>query len=401
MTFNDGCGDDYTTTTHIFDIGCPTVSGFAVTPATTVPFTDKQTVRLEALSTLAYPLGYDKASFSTSWVITKAPTDSIYRPYYIEPYQLNTTVEVTNYTQVINSTTKTYYSETREYKWFETAKRTVNLIGLTDNSMSIFPTCFRPDVGGEYIAELTLRLANTQCVDVRTVVVTVDCSSVGFPGGASPNLDKIVDFSFPMSRTNANNIVLNGSVVTDADTDVNDLVFNWKLLYPRSGDRSLVDGLLLPIPSMLNSLSMVASFVAPQAGVTYIVELSVTDHCHTIVKNFTIKTPCEFIPIANKTLAAYYDGSVPVTLMSFAYDHTVEIGSTFTYPRCQDYSWSLVDYSVTYSDSLFITSETEFTKTAGFAGLIASVVIIAIIVPIIIWAYCTKKACFKNTDPRV
>jgi len=148
---------------------------------------------------------------------------------------------------------------------------------------------------------------------------------------------------------------------------------------------------------------MVASFWVPQSGINYVVELSVSDRCHNpVIKNFTIQTPCDLaLPLDNKTLASTYDGSVPVTLMSFAYDHTLEISSVFTYPKCQTYTWSLVDYSVTYSQSLFATTTPDFVKTAGFAGLIAAVVIIAVLVPIILWAYFTRKACFKTTDPRV
>jgi len=144
---------------------------------------------------------------------------------------------------------------------------------------------------------------------------------------------------------------------------------------------------------------MVSSFWVPQANVNYLIQLSVSDSCNTVVKNFTIQTPCNLvIPLDNKTLAAYYDGQVPVTLMSFAYDHTQEIGSVFTYPKCQQYVWSLVDYSTAIDASLLTSSTTAFTKTSGFAGLISAVVIVAVIVPIIIWMYCTKKACFKNTD---
>jgi hypothetical protein len=260
---------------------------------------------------------------------------------------------------------------------------------------AIFPTCFRPDVGGEYIAELTLDLGLSRCYQKQTATFTVTCPD------SAPDLSSIVNRIEPVSRYKPTRVVLNASSVTD-ESPHSDLVFNWKILYPKDGDRSPIDGEEYSIPELVNYQSMVSSFLVPQSGVTYVVELSVRDYCHTTVKNFTISTPCEFeMPFPNKTLAASFDGSVPVQLMSFAYDHTLEVAQTLAYPKCQTYLWTLVDYSVAYSDSLFASSEPEFAKTAGFAGLIAAIVIIAVVVPLVLWAYCTKKACFKSTDPRV
>jgi len=205
-----------------------------------------------------------------------------------------------------------------------------------------------------------------------------------------------------VARDRPTRVWLNGNGVKDADTANDSLTYNWKFLYPLDGATNVVDGSVIPLPTIIAPRSLISSFWVPQANVDYVIQFSVSDGCNTVIKEFTIKTPCSlFIPLDNKTLAATYDGQVPVTLMSFAYDHTQEISQYLTYPKCQTYSWKFVDYSTTVADSLLQSGTTEFVKTQGFAGLISAVVIVAVIVPIIIWMYLTKKACFKPADPRV
>jgi len=263
-------------------------------------------------------------------------------------------------------------------------------IPIETNSMSLFPTCFRPDVPGAYQTTLVLQYLSTTCFyPVDAPIMHVTCPN------AAPVLDSVTDMTVPVDRELPTRVWLNASGVASSVP----LTYSWKMLYPDINSLNPVDGLSLPVAELISSRAPVSSFWVPQSNVNYIIELSVSDSCNTVVKNFTVKTPCNLvIPLANKTLAAYYDGQVPVTLMSFAYDHTQEIGNVFTYPKCQKYTWSLVDYSTSISDSLLISTTTDFVKTQGFAGLIAAVVIVAVIVPVIIWMYCTKKACFKNTD---
>jgi len=315
----------------------------------------------------------------------------------------NTTVTVINTTDhQSNDTTEIdkVISVTTERQWYRSSQRVVNLVLVPGSTLLKYPTCFRPDVGHptkSYVAALTLQYANTGCQKVKTSTISVTCS----PG--APDLSSITDFTHPMSRMEANRVYLNASGVTDSDTPQHKLGFNWKLLHPISPyDANPLIGEDPLEVTIEDEHERIASIWLPQANVDYVVELSVTDHCHTVVKNFTIKTPCDLsIPMSNKTLATVHDGTIPVTFMSFGYDHTLEIANYLSYPKCQQYEWTFVDYSVAYSDSLFASTEPEFVKTAGFAGLIAAVVIVAVIVPIIVWAYCTKKACFKSTDPRV
>jgi len=263
---------------------------------------------------------------------------------------------------------------------------------IPENTLSVYPTCFRPDVPGAYQATLTLQLLSTTCYYPRdTGIMNVVCPT------NPPVLDSIKPMTVQVDREVPTRVWLNASDV--AATSTLPLTFFWKVLYPTADSLNPVDGKSLPVPVIVSDRSMLSSFWVPQSNVEYIIELSVSDSCNTVVKNFTVKTPCNtVIPLLNKTLAAYYDGQVPVTLMSFAYDHTQEIGDVFTYPKCQKYTWTLVDYSTSYSDALLGSGATDFVKTSGFAGLISAVVIVAVLVPIIIWMYCTKKACFKNTD---
>jgi hypothetical protein len=268
----------------------------------------------------------------------------------------------------------------------------VELTAINDNNpFGVFSTCFRPDIGSltPYEVTLSMRLTGTECVFSQLVSISVDC-----PPGAPDLKDIVGSLTQSVDRSHATRVHLNASGVIHTALDT--LSYNWKVLGPPPS------GATFRGPTIINPQSIWASFVIPQSGVDYIVELSVTDHCRTSVKNITIKTPCsQFIPLDNKTLAAVYTGEIPVQMMSFAYDHTVAIAAYLSYPRCQSYFWELKDYSARYSDAFYASSEPEFSKTGGFAALISVVVIVAVIVPIVLWMYFTKKACFNKTDPRV
>jgi len=221
--------------------------------------------------------------------------------------------------------------------------------------------------------------------------VTITCSA------ASPVLESVKDQSVNLFRDKPARVWLDATEVVDADTPKSTLVYNWRVVYPTSSSRDIYNR-PVPIPSIQSPLTMVASFT-PKAGISYIFELSVSDRCNVVKKNITINTVCSTIlNLENKTIAATYDGVVPVQMMSFAYDYAHDISSLVPTPTCQSYQWTVVDYSPTYSDAFLNGGgSTTFTKTAGFAGLISVVVIVAVIVPVIVWLYCTKKACFKNS----
>jgi len=282
-------------------------------------------------------------------------------------------------------------------RWYSHYKKYVTYYTYPVDGEYVYTTCFRPDIGGAYEISLTASLLNTpsMCNVVHKSNVVVNC-----PSGA-PDLSMITDMTVPVDRVRPTRAWLNATAVLPTATGA--LVYNWKVVYPTQLSTNPIDGVLLPVPTILDPHSSTASFIVPQSGVTYVIELSVSDHCHLTVKTINIQTPCpQVIPLNNKTLAAYYDGSVPVPLMSFAYDHTVEVANFISYPKCQTYNWVLVDYSIAYGDALLgSASTTAFAQTGGFAALISIVVIVAVIVPIIIWMYCTKKACFNKTDPRV
>jgi len=299
-------------------------------------------------------------------------------------------VTVTNTTIFVSANVTNYTTTTVSSRWYRDTSRVVQLEVLNDNSLSIYPTCFRPDIGGDYVATLTVSLPQTPCFVSQATTISVVC-------GTPPDLSMIGDLNVGVDREIATRAWLNASSV------VGTFEYNWRVVYPTSTSLNPVNGQPLHVPTIMNPRSVVSSFWIPQSGVTYVIELSVSDGCQTIVKNINIQTPCNsLIPLTNKTLAAYYDGEVPVTLMSFAYDHTQEVANFIAYPKCQTYMWTLVDYSQTqYSASLGAAGTTDFVKTGGFAALISIVVIIAVIVPVIIWMYCTKKACFDKTDARV
>jgi len=261
--------------------------------------------------------------------------------------------------------------------------------------LRFYPTCFRPDIGGNYQAALSMTLLGTQCTFQSVSSIQITCGATGPVLTAVPSV-----MTVSVDREVPTRVYLNASGVTAPSTPPNGLAYSWQLLYPTAFSTNPVDGLPLPVPTIVSSQSIVASFWVPQSGVDYVVQLSVSDHCYTSVMNITIHTPCNLvIPLDNKTLAAYYDGSVPVTLLSFAYDHTLEIANYLSSPKCQSYNWMLVDYSSAYSNALLVSTGTQaFPGTPGFAALISVVVVVAVVVPIILFLYCTKKACFKSTD---
>jgi len=346
------------------------------------------------VSSVTWASGYDINSISPVWAIASAPSTSVYYPYDTNVLvstnvTYNETMIYLNASSWINSTSTTVVS------YYERNTRTFTLGLSTDRSNSIFPTCFRPDVGGDYAIKLFLTLANTVCTVSSTATVSTVCSSY------APVLD-LVPSTIPavVARFKPSRVWLNASSVTDGDNSFDQLLFFWEVVYPNIDSYNPIDGSSYTIPQDYEPQAAVTSFVA-QANINYVFKLSVSDRCHTTTKIITITTTCDIdIPLDNRTLVASYDGSIPIPLMSFGYDHTKEIAGYLPAPRCQKYTWTFVDYSVGYSESLF-SSNTDFVKTSGFAGLITAVVIVAVIVPVIVWLYCTKKACFKSTDPRV
>jgi len=200
----------------------------------------------------------------------------------------NTTVTVINTTDhQSNDTTEIdkVISVTTERQWYRSSQRVVNLVLVPGSTLLKYPTCFRPDVGHPtkpYVAALTLQYANTGCQRVKTSTISVTCSA------EAPVLTSVTSFTQSMSRFEANRVFLNASGVTDLDTPQERLVFNWKVLYPTLYNNPFV-GEEAIIVYIEDPHSMVASMWIPHANIDYIVELSVTDHCHTVVKNITIK----------------------------------------------------------------------------------------------------------------
>lgn len=397
VTYNDGCGEDFSAIYLTENVPCPDFWeqwSLNVLPSSTTIMADvfgKQTVRMD-VAPGSSPLPIEYRDILPSWEIVSAPVDSVYYPYTnVTLFKTVTTTTAMvlprngNVTQTIitNSTTQ-WYNQTKHSVYLE--------LSPTETMPNIFPVCFRPDIGGEYRASLTLSIAAAPLCQKRiTSTVLVTCPS-------TPDLSSVTDMTVQVDRQQPTRVWLNASSVPDP---AKNMTFSWKVLYPTVNSQSTVNGHTLQIPKIISPNSRTASFFVPESNIDYIVQLSVTDYCSTTVKSIIIHTLCKtVIPLANKTLATTFSGEIPVNMMSFAYDHTVEIANFLSFPKCQHYAWSLADYSTQYSDSL-ISGSTEFAKTSGFAALISIVVIIAVIVPIVVWLYVTKKACFKSTDPRV
>jgi len=398
MWFNDGCGDDYIRRTVNEFVQCPDFISTPVIltdPSTTssIAFDDKQTVRMYIQSP-SYLNGFGSSFINTLWSVSSAPYSSVY--YVIDPPQTTqfSSVSYTNTTVDVNSTFTTISTSTIVSNSTYKTQRRIYLTRTTDFVDGVWPTCFRPDIGGSYIVKFTATLSNTQCPVEVIRNITVQCPT---PPVIPSSLS---DWSVSVARDQPTRVWLNADGVT-ASVANESITYNWQIVYPNSSSVSSVDGTPLTPPTIISYRSKLASFFVPRANIDYRVKLSVSDGCSTTEKIVTIKTPCSIdIQLQNKTLSTTYDGEIPVTLMSFAYDHTQTVSSYLEYPKCQLYSWKLIDYSVAVSSSLIVSGGTEFTKTSGFAGLISVVVIVAVVVPVIIWMYFTKKACFKQ-DPRV
>jgi len=333
VIYNTGCGADYVYT-YTWTASCSDFAQttLAVSPSSTsVAFTDRQNVRMD-VGYINWASGYDSNTiYAREWVVTAAPNTSIYYPFdRFETLDTNTTLATysvtNNATSTTNVTTITVSSAYVRYL------RRVTLQEEHDNSYSIFPVCFRPDVGGNYAVSFFLHLTNADGVNVCSVSssasISVACTANG------PVLDTVTSFTTTVARFKPSRVWLNASTVTDLDTPTKDLLFLWEVVYPTSTSIDTRDGTLLTVPTIIEPTSQITSFNAPQANIDYVIKLSVSDRCHLSTKLITIKALCDItINLANRTLVATYDGTVPVPLMSFGYDHTKEIADFLPAPR--------------------------------------------------------------------
>jgi len=392
IDYNDGCGSNYDISSIPFNVPCPTYSPttFSISPpSTTLNFDDHNCVRLTIDSVLSQNSIY-QGYLLWSWYVISAPSGSVYESYDTTTLVSSSTLSFTTYDYINATASKTTVINETDNVYKRTIRQ-VTLDMIKDSAYYPNSTCFRPDIGGSYTIALVLNIqgdANQFCMHRTTASVSLTC------GSHLPVLDSVIDQTVMVDRELATRVWLNASAVTDADSS--NLIYNWRVVYPTASSLSWKN-LPLPIPTIISPQSSTASFFVPQSNIDYIIELSVSDGCDVRNKTITIHSPCSLVvPLPNKTLAANYDGTVPVQLMSFGYDHSQEVSSYISSPKCQRYTWSFDTYSTSYSDSLYLTETTPFTKTSGFAGLISVVVIIAVVIPVIIWMYCTKKACFNK-----
>jgi len=265
-----------------------------------------------------------------------------------------------------------------------------------------YPTCFRPDIAGNYEFTFKSHLVNTQCPYTATSQLTVQC-------GLPPSLANVpASFTLTLDRDVSQNITLDASALTDADST--SFIYNWVIAFPSDTNRtnSRYTNLDFHVPTILGESSQKATLFGLTADMDVLVDLYVSDGCTVVSKRITIRTECSLkIKDVNTTLVTMYDGTLPITLMTVAYDYQNDMLENYQLPysSCQKISWTeQIEYSETVSDQAIEqlnSGSTAFVKTAGFAGLIAAVVIVGVTVPVILYLYFSKKACFKSTDPRI
>jgi hypothetical protein len=273
-----------------------------------------------------------------------------------------------------------------------------------------YPTWLRPDINGAYEVTFTTLLKGVEdsrsCVYQKKALVSVTC-------GQAPDLSGVPDtIKMQVDRATPTMLTLNASAVLDSDTDSDHLAFQWVLVYPNwvnhtnplFPDDSSYD-YHVPVFQYETTNFTTQSIVTMQvldAGLDYVFNLTVSDGCNRVSKRVTVHLECNVALKTDPThLITTFDGSIPVTMMTMAYDYHTEIASALPYPACQSYRWSELEYTSEIPADYITSGSTDFVKTAGFAGLIAAIVIVGVTVPVILYLYFSKKACFKSSDPRV
>jgi len=306
---------------------------------------------------------------------------------------------------VMNVTNFTYVHQV-----FTRTQRVVMLDILnTGNDDSIeypltFPASLRPDVGGTYETSFTFFLNNAgdSCPYTQKATTSIVCTLPPDLSGVGAFITATIDRASPAV------ILLDASAATDSDSPR--LTYYWEIIYPSPANQTnpaYSDNFTnYNIPSFLSGATTAhASFQPFTADIDYVFRLHVSDGCTDVTKYVTVHVSCS-VPIVTKntTLVAVFDGSVPVTAMNLGYDYSNELKDVLPWPNCQAYSWSLIQYSPTLSDEALSQvggSSTAFVKTAGFGGVIAAIIIVGVTVPVVLYLYFAKKACFKSTDSRV
>jgi hypothetical protein len=329
---------------------------------------------------------------------------------------LNTSYEVSNSTVVLPfyigndliSTEVNFTLTNTSYSRYRHSERVVRLeifhVLSVDSALEYpyeYPTCFRPDIGGDYEFTFKTHLINTMCPYSSSVPLHVTC-------GVAPSLVNVPEtLKVTLDRHASQNVTLNASDATDADSA--SLIYNWVLVFPSESNRTdwRYTGYDFRVPTLVGESSKIATLYGLTADMEVLVDLYVSDGCSVVSKRITIFTACSLtIPEVNTTLVTVYDGTVPIPLMSVAYDYQNDmLEYKLPYSSCQHIWWNEnIEYSQTIPDQAINqlnSGSTPFVKTAGFAGLIAAIVIVGVTVPVILYLYFAKKACFKSTDPRI
>jgi hypothetical protein len=416
--YHDGCGD-YTNGTELtFQTHCPAYNFDVIPSQTTFAFDSlgQSCIGLRVDNWFS-PAGYavlgelvydpstsnSAAWFGTGWYVTKAPVGSAYEP--VNYILTTTTVAVDNFTTITptaygymtNFTNRTTITNNHQHIWRNVSLATI-YDGRTEYPLTA-PTCFRPDRAGQY--EITFRtyLDGSDCNISRSAMITVSC-------GAPPNLDLVPDhLEVTVEPALAPQVILDASAATDPDSK--HLTYYWMLIFPTGGNDTIPNTVHDLYDTNMDSQRRVnATFTPWQAGIDYIFDLIVSDGCTNATKRIYVAAKCSVdISKDNVTLIALYDGSVPLARMPMTYDHHAEIADMLPYPSCQNYWWYFLEYQYEIPEATMELalsgSSTDFVKTRGFGGVIAAIVIVGVTVPVILYLYFTKKACFKTTDPRV
>jgi hypothetical protein len=409
--FHDGCGDVMTGTPQTFIVdACPANPLTVTATETSTTFDDQNSIGFTASWT--FPAGYNLNSYVVDgWFVTSAPVNSSYAPFdYTVVSRSNMSyTNVTNSTamtsnslqQYITNSTKTtilreLYLRQRRFVMLDVFEDTMDTV---IEYKSQYPTWLRPDIGGKYDVELRVSIDGTDglCAYKASASVTVNC-------GAAPDLTAVpAEYKFTIRRDDVSPVlVLNATAASDTQP----LAFAWVPVYPTDGNAPspLFGEIQFPSPQSLTPLQTtnLYLFQPRTAGITYWFDLFVSDGCSVSHKRISVVTECSIeIPLTNTTLVATFDGTLPVMMMTVAYDYQHEVSQYLPFPSCQTYDWKFLGYSTEIPDGALVGGSTPFVKTAGFAGLIAAVVIVGVTVPVVLFLYFTKKACFKSTDSRV
>ena len=322
------------------------------------------------------------AGYSHLWTVVSAPEGSIYYPDPVltaaDPVVMDGAPIYSN----LNGTHARYLTTDTSSIAYTRVTRTVYLDDNVDADAMIAPTCFTPDLPGDYVLELALEY---NCkIDTDTVTVTAACNDAPVARAGS---DMNVEATNQWTR-----VVLDGSASTkDADSD--ELTFNWELTSaPRASPLYWVgaDG----HNHTTNWEGEYPSVLVDVEG-EYTFRLTVSDGCASDTDDVTLTVTCgSTMSLDGFEVERTYDGATPLSSEIFALGDDDDCERT--------YEWVKYEFTVLESAAPAAIEDEGLTRgqiIGIVAGAVAGLALLILLVVAIVYCCKNKKSKSASVSP--